>query len=145
VRPNNESLLRLSVGGVLRWRPQLSGEDEVFLACRHSHGPGRYHLLTQDVVWVEQETTHNSNALTVCMLTVFLTRFGTFLRSELKFPKLPVQSPHHCVTCAHQKKHFLISSNKLQMLWYIHANDHLQFSALSYIINCLCHVDQNAL
>ena len=143
MRPNNESLLRLSVGGVLRWRPQLSGEDEVLLACRHSHGPGRYHILTQDVVWVEQGTTHNSNALTVCMLTVFLTRFGTFLRSELKFSKVSVQSSlcHFCPS----KNQFLIYFNKLQMLWYIHANDHLQFSALSYIINCLCHVDQNAL
>ena len=61
-------LLSLSVGGVLRWRPQLSDEDEVFLACRRSHGPGRYHILTQDEVWVEQETTHKSNARTVCRL-----------------------------------------------------------------------------
>jgi len=55
----------------------------------------------------------------------------------LKFSKLPVQSA--------QKKQFLISLNKLQMLWYIHANDYIQFSAVSYIINCLCHVDQNVL
>ena len=49
-----------------------------------------------------------------------------------------------CHLCT-SKKQFLISLNKLQMLWYIHANDYVQFSALSYIINCLCHVDQNVL
>uniref|UniRef100_A0A3P8SPH2 Uncharacterized protein n=1 Tax=Amphiprion percula TaxID=161767 RepID=A0A3P8SPH2_AMPPE len=32
--------------------------------------------------------------------------FGTFLRSQLKFSKLLVQSSHHCVTCAHQKSSF---------------------------------------
>ena len=32
--------------------------------------------------------------------------FGTFLRSELKFLKLLVQSKHHCVTCARQKSSF---------------------------------------
>ena len=37
------------------------------------------------------------------------SRFGTFLRSQLKFSKLLVQSSRHCVTCAHQKKRFLIS------------------------------------
>jgi len=31
---------------------------------------------------------------------------GTFLRSKLKFSKLPVQSSHHCVICAHQKSSF---------------------------------------
>ena len=35
------------------------------------------------------------------------------------------------------KKQFLIYLNTLQMLWYIHAHDYVQFSALSYIINCL--------
>ncbi len=39
-------------------------------------------------------------------ITVFLSRFGTFLRSELKFSKLLVQSSHHCVICAHQKSSF---------------------------------------
>jgi len=39
-------------------------------------------------------------------VTVFLSCFGTFLRSELKFSKLSVQSSHHCVTCAHQKSSF---------------------------------------
>ena len=39
-------------------------------------------------------------------ITVFLSRFGTFLRSELKFSKLPVQSSHHCVNGAHQKSSF---------------------------------------
>ena len=48
-----------------------------------------------------------------------------------------------CHLCTSKKK-FLISWNKLHMLWYIHAKDD-QFSALSYIINCLCHVDQNVL
>ena len=43
------------------------------------------------------------------------------------------------------KKQFLIYLNTLRMLWYIHAHDYVQFSALSYIINCLCHVDQNVL
>ena len=38
--------------------------------------------------------------------TVFLSRFGSFLRSELKFSKLPVQSSHQCVTCAHEKNSF---------------------------------------
>ena len=71
-------------------------------------------------------------------ITVFLSRFGSFLRSESKFSKLPVQSSHHYVT-------YLITLNKLPMLWYIHANDYVQFSALCYIINCLCHVDQNVL
>ncbi len=31
------------------------------------------------------------------------------------------------------------------MFWHIHANDYVQLSAVSYIINCLCHVDQNVL
>jgi len=39
-------------------------------------------------------------------ITVFLSRFGTFLRSELKFSKLLVQPPHHLVTCAHHKSSF---------------------------------------
>jgi hypothetical protein len=39
-----------------------------------------------------------------------------------------------CRLCT-SKKQFLISL--LQMLLYIHANDYVQFSALSYIINCL--------
>ena len=38
-------------------------------------------------------------------ITVFLSRFGTFLRSELKFSKL-LFSSHHSVTCAHQKSSF---------------------------------------
>jgi hypothetical protein len=49
-----------------------------------------------------------------------------------------------CHLCT-SKKHFLIYLNKLQMLWYIHANDYVQLSALSYIINCLCHVSPNVL
>ena len=59
-------------------------------------------------------------------ITVFLSRFGTFLRSELKFSKLPVQSSHH-----QSKKQILISLNKLQMLWFIHANVYVQLAALS--------------
>ena len=49
-----------------------------------------------------------------------------------------------CLLCT-SKKQFFVSLNKLQMLWYIHANDYVQFSAVSNIINCLCHVDQNVL
>uniref|UniRef100_A0A8C7WY03 HECT domain-containing protein n=1 Tax=Oryzias sinensis TaxID=183150 RepID=A0A8C7WY03_9TELE len=45
----------------------------------------------------------------------------------------------------HNSSQFLTSLNKFQLLWYIHANDSVQFSALCYIINCLCHVDQNVL
>ena len=40
------------------------------------------------------------------VITVFLSRFGTFLRSKLKLSKQPVQSSHHCVICAHQKSSF---------------------------------------
>jgi len=42
------------------------------------------------------------------------SRFGPFLRSELKFSKLSVQSSHHCVICAHQKSSlsFLCTSCK---------------------------------
>lgn len=47
------------------------------------------------------------------------------------------------VPLAHIKKQFLISLNKFQMLWYIHANDYVQFSAITYTINCKYHVDQN--
>ena len=42
-----------------------------------------------------------------------------------------------CRLCT-SKKQFLISLNKLQMLWFIHINDYVQFSPLSYIIICLC-------
>lgn len=76
---------------------------------------------------------HNGNGF-----KVFLSRFGTFLKSELKFSKLPVQSSHDCVTCAHQKKagfHFFEQV----------ANDSVQLFSVSYIINCLCHVDLNVL
>ena len=41
-------------------------------------------------------------------ITVFLSRFGSFLRSESKFSKLPVQSSHQCVTCAHEKNSFSV-------------------------------------
>ncbi len=37
-------------------------------------------------------------------ITVFLSRFGAFLRSEMKFSKRLVQSPHHLVTCAHDNR-----------------------------------------
>jgi len=40
------------------------------------------------------------------LLQFFLSRFGTFIRSEQKFSKLPVQSSHHCVTWVHQKSSF---------------------------------------
>ena len=40
----------------------------------------------------------------ISRLQFFLSRFGTFLRSELKFSKRPVQSSHHCVTCVHIKE-----------------------------------------
>lgn len=63
----------------------------------------------------------------------FLSRIGTFLRSELKSSTLLVQSSHHGVTGAQ----LLISLNKL--LWYIHVIMHN--SAVSYIINRLCCVD----
>ncbi len=40
------------------------------------------------------------------IITVFLSGFGAFLRSEMKFSKLLVQPPHHLVTCAHHKSSF---------------------------------------
>jgi len=66
-------------------------------------------------------------------VTFFLSCYSTFLRSELKFLKLPVQTSHYCVTCAHQK-------SKLQMLWYNHANDYVQFSAVSYCTLSIAYV-----
>jgi len=55
--------------------------------------------------------------------TLFLSRFGTFLRSEMKFLKWP-------------KKQFLISLNKLQMIMY----NFILFPTLS-----ITYVDQNVL
>ncbi len=40
------------------------------------------------------------------VVTVFLSLFGAFLRTEIKFSKLLVQPPHHLVTCAHHKSSF---------------------------------------
>ncbi len=74
----------------------------------------------------------------------FLSGFGAFLKSEMKFSKLLVQPPHHLVTCAHHKK-FLTLSNKLRLLWYIHATDDVHLSVVSYIISCYCHVAQDVL
>ncbi len=67
--------------------------------------------------------------------TVFVSGFGAFLRTEMKFSKLLVQPPHHLVTGAHHKK-FLILLNKLRLLWYFHATDYVHLSAVSYIISC---------
>lgn len=64
-------------------------------------------------------------------LTLFLTCFGAFLTSQLKFSK----PPHHLVTCAHHKSNFSLFSTNCKMLWHIHANDCGQLSAVSYIIN----------
>ena len=51
--------------------------------------------------WSEKCTkTTEKNCNVIC------SRFGSFLRSELKFSKLPVQSSHQCVTCAHEKNSF---------------------------------------
>ncbi len=47
-----------------------------------------------------------SHVLNIISITVFLSRFGAFLRSEMKFAKLLVQPPHHLVTCAHDKNSF---------------------------------------
>ncbi len=82
--------------------------------------------------------THSATRSGTIHFTVFVGRFGTFLRSVLKFSELLVSL--HII-----KKQFLILLNKLQMLWHIHANDYVQWSAVSYIIKCLCHVNQNDL
>ncbi len=74
----------------------------------------------------------------------FLSGFGAFLESEIKFSKLLVQPSHHLVTCAHHKK-LLILLNKLRLLWYIHTTDYVHLSVVSYIISCYCHVAQNVL
>ncbi len=42
----------------------------------------------------------------VHLFTVFLSRFGAFLRSEIKFSKLLVQPLHHIVTCARHNRSF---------------------------------------
>lgn len=39
-------------------------------------------------------------------ITVFLSGFGAFLRSEIKFSKLLIQLPHQLVNCAHHKSSF---------------------------------------
>ncbi len=77
-------------------------------------------------------------------LRVFLSGFGAFLRSEMKFSKLLVQPPHHLVTIVHIIK-FLILLKKLWLLWYVHATDYVHLSVVSYIISCYCHVAQNVL
>ncbi len=57
--------------------------------------------------FINRSSFHSSLLLSFFpFITVFLSRFGTFLRSELKFSKLLVQSSHHCATCAHQKSSF---------------------------------------
>ncbi len=38
--------------------------------------------------------------------TFFLSRFGAFLSSEMKFLQLLVQTSHHLVTCAHHKNRY---------------------------------------
>ncbi len=75
-------------------------------------------------------------------LTVFLSGFGAFLESEMKFSKLLVQPPHYLATCAHYKK-FLILLNKLRLHRYIHATDYVHLSAVSYIIIYYRHVAQD--
>jgi len=60
---------------------------------------------------------YTKNTLHIYVLTVFLSDFGTFLRSDLKFSKRPVESSDHCAL----KQQLLISLNKLQMLRCIHA------------------------
>ncbi len=77
-------------------------------------------------------------------LTVFLSGFGAFLRSEMKFSKLLVQPQNHRVTCAHHKK-FIILLNKLRLHWYIHAIDYVHFAVVSYIFIYYCHVAQYVL
>jgi len=52
--------------------------------------------------------------------------FTVFLKTVYLF------NLHIIVSLVHIKKQFLIS-----LLWYIHANDYEQFSAVPYIINCL--------
>lgn len=60
-------------------------------------------------------------------ISVFLSGFGTFVRSELKYSKLPVKAPRYPVTCAIIKA-ICHSFNKLRMLWHIHANGYVQLS-----------------
>ncbi len=50
----------------------------------------------------------------------------------------------HIILCTSWKQ-FLILLNKLWLLWYIHATDYVDLSAVSYIISCYCHVAQDAL
>ncbi len=54
------------------------------------------------------------------------------LNSQYLF-SLHIIASHHCGTCAHQKKPFLIYLNKLQMLWYIQmiVYNYLLFPTLS--------------
>ncbi len=50
--------------------------------------------------------SHYPDLLKSNAFTVFLSGFGAFLRTEIKFSKLLVQPPHHLVTCAHHKSSF---------------------------------------
>ena len=68
--------------------------------------------------------------------TVFLSRFGTFFRSEFQFSKPLVQSSHHCVACAHQKSSF-------SFLWTSCKCFGASIQMIMY--NSQCHVDQNVL
>lgn len=67
----------------------------------------------------------------------------TFLGSELKFSKTTCSVSTSLSKLCTSLKQFLILPNKLIMLRNIQANDCVQLSVVSYIISCLCHVDQS--
>ncbi len=76
-----------------------------------------------------EENTITMNQL----ITVFLSHFGAFLRSEMKFSKQP---PHHLVTCAHHKSSFSFFSTScdcfgtfMQLIIYIC----LRFPTVHYV------------
>ncbi len=68
----------------------------------------KYLRLTLFVMSAELANTSNCNTIWINYSTVysFLSRFGPFLRSEMKFSKLLVQPPHNLITCAHHKSNF---------------------------------------
>jgi len=73
-------------------------------------------------------------------LTAFLSRFGTFLRSKLKFSKL--FKLHIIVSLLHIKKALSHCFEQVANVTFFGTSmqNYVQLSAVSYIINCLCNV-----
>jgi len=68
----------------------------------------------------------------------WLLQFFSVALVHFSNQNLNYQSSHRRHLCI-SKKQFLISLNKLQMIRYIHANDHMAFPTLSIVykmINC---------